>query len=202
VRSLRWAVPLALLALAAVVALWPRTSPVAPMTPAGPADLASMRALAALQPCPTPPAGASATGPLASVTVPCLGSETMVPLGVALAGRDTLLNVWSHTCQPCREELPALQDYANQPGAVPVLGVQVDGSPQAGLALLAALRVRLPSVSDPDGVLRAALSAPAVLPLTYVVAADGSVRMVNPPVVFRSADEVRAVVDQYLGAAR
>jgi len=45
---------------------------------------------------------------------------------------------------------------------------------------------------------RAALAAPAVLPLSYVVAADGSVRMVNPPVVFRSADEVDAVVARYL----
>jgi thiol-disulfide isomerase/thioredoxin len=204
---LRWAVVAALLVLAAVIALWPRGSAVTPSSPSpSPApDLASMRAMAALEACPSASGSAAASGtagPLASVTLPCLGSDGMVPLGAALAGRETLLNIWSHTCEPCRDELPALQDYARQPDAVPVLGVQVDGSPMAGLALLAALRVRLPSVSDPDGALRAALSAPAVLPLTYVVAADGSVRMVNPPVVFRSADDVRAVVGQYLGTQR
>jgi thiol-disulfide isomerase/thioredoxin len=212
---LRWAAPAVLIVLAAVVALWPRASAVEPrtpmaapltvLTPSPEPDLASMRAAAALDPCPSASRSASASGmagPLASVTVPCLGSEGTVPLGAALAGHDTLLNIWSHTCEPCRDELPALQDYARQPGAVAVLGVQVDGSPQAGLALLTALRVRLPSVSDPDGVLRAALSAPPVLPLTYLVAGDGSVRMVNPPVVFRSPDEVRAAVAKYLGAAR
>jgi hypothetical protein len=82
-----------------------------------------------------------------------------------------------------------------------VLGVQVDGTPQAGLALLTALGVHLPSVTDPDGTLRAALDAPPVLPLSYLVSADGSVRMVNPPVVFGSADEVAAVVQRYRAAS-
>jgi thiol-disulfide isomerase/thioredoxin len=161
-------------------------------------DLAALRDRAALADCPaSAPGTAEPGGVLAGIAVPCLGDGTTVALGAALAGRDTLLNVWSHTCGPCRDELPVLQEYAARPDAVPVLGVQVDGSPQAGLALLAALGVRLPSVTDPDGRLRAALSAPQVLPLSYLVAADGSVRMVNPPVVFRTADEVAEVVRQY-----
>jgi thiol-disulfide isomerase/thioredoxin len=203
----RWALALAVLLLAAAVALWPRdssgragTSDAAqrPPTP----DLATLRERAALTSCPAAQPGVTAgRGVLAGVTVPCLGDGGTVVLGTALAGRNTLLTVWSHTCAPCRDELPALQDYAARPGAVPVLGVQVDGSPEAGLALLTVLDVHLPSVTDPDGTVRAALSAPAVLPLSYVVAADGSVRMVNPPVVFHSADEVNAVVTRYLAGA-
>jgi thiol-disulfide isomerase/thioredoxin len=145
------------------------------------------------------PAGPAApVSALAGVRVPCLGGGEPVDLGPALAGRPVLINVWSHTCEPCREELPVLQRYAAEPDAVEVLGVQVDGSPQAGLALLTLLRVRLPSVSDPDATLRAALAAPPVLPLSYVVDRDGAVRMVNPPVVFHSPSEVGDTVRRYL----
>lgn len=196
---MRWGLVAVVLLAAAVVAVWPR-EPVAgpaPTVSTDLTDLTALRARAALDPCPVAAAAAVATGVLATVSVPCLGSAVTVPLGAALAGRETLLNVWSHTCQPCRDELPVLQDYAARPDAVDVLAVQVDGSPQAGLGLLTALGVRLPSVADPDGVLRAALGAPAVLPLSYLVGADGSVRMVNPPVVFDTADEVAEVVGRY-----
>jgi thiol-disulfide isomerase/thioredoxin len=196
---------LAVLLMAAAVALWPRETPgrtgePATAAPAAP-DLAALRQRAALAACPRGAAAPASGGALAGVSVPCLGDGATVPLGAALAGRPTLLNVWSHTCEPCRDELPALQEYAARPGAVAVLGVQVDGSPQAGLALLSALGVHLPSVTDPDGALRAALAAPPVLPLSYLVSSDGAgeliVRMVDPPVVFRTADDVDAAVREY-----
>jgi thiol-disulfide isomerase/thioredoxin len=203
--ALRWTVAVAVLLVAVAVALWPRYSggsagtgeAVPPSVP----DLATLRARAALAPCPGAAAATGTAGVLGGVSVPCLADGATVPLGPALAGRDTLLNLWSHTCEPCRDELPALQEYGARPDAVAVLGVQVDGTPQAGLALLTALGVHLPSVTDPDGTLRAALDAPPVLPLSYLVSADGSVRMVNPPVVFGSADEVAAVVQRYRAAS-
>lgn len=217
--ALRWALVVAVLVVAGAFALWPRGDQARPgSTQQGGqrsgVDLEQLRQQASLAPCPAssattapaPPAStvslaaplAPAASPLAGVRVPCLGGGEPIDLGSALAGRPVLLNAWSHTCEPCREELPVLQRYASEPGAVEVLGVQVDGSPQAGLALLALLGVRLPSVSDPDAKLRAALAAPPVLPLSYVVGRDGSVRMVNPPVVFRSTDEVTNTVRRYL----
>jgi hypothetical protein len=102
-------------------------------------------------------------------------------------------------CQPCVQELPALAAYTTEPGAVPVLGVEVQQLPEAALEELAALNVHYPSVSDPEGRLRAALHAPPVIPLTYLVTADGTVHQVNPPEVMRSAEQVRAVVARYLG---
>lgn len=221
--ALRWTLVVAVLVAASAVALWPRGDAgsggqVQPSgSTSGPGaglrsapDVAKLRQQAALEPCPTAgPAGAAgATGgaaaasPLAGVQVPCLGDGSTVDLAPALAGRPVLLNVWSHTCEPCREELPVLQRYAAEPGAVEVLGVQVDGSPQAGLALLTALEVRMPSVSDPDGELRAALGAPQVLPLTYLVDPSGRARMVNPPVVFRSTAEVGDAVRRLIEAAQ
>ena len=167
-------------------------------------DLNQLRARAALQPCPAPPPrDAAATpapaGPLAGVVLPCLGTAGSVDLGAALAGRPALLNLWGPLCQPCAEELPALAGYAAEPGAVAVLGVEVQQLPEGALDMLSTLGVHYPSVSDPDGRLRAALRAPAVLPLSFVVSADGQVSQVTPPRVLRSPDQVRAVVERYLG---
>lgn len=192
-----------LLAGVAVFALWPRDpgpraeAPVAPEPTAvtvPDAELAPLRAAAALQPCPVP-TGAVPAGPLAGVSVPCLGAPGSVDLGAALAGRPALLNVWASWCVPCRDELPALAEYAARPGAVPVLGIDVRDDPRAALALLDEIGVTFPSVTDPDNALGAALDVPPVLPLSYVVRADGTVTRVDPPVPFATADDVAAAVE-------
>ncbi|MGH3903206.1 MAG: TlpA family protein disulfide reductase [Pseudonocardiaceae bacterium] len=203
--ALRWVMLAVLLALAVFVALGPRQG--TERDPAGSAaspdrsvDLNRLRIDAALQPCPAPPPDAPASeGPLAGVVLPCLGTGDAVDLGAALAGRPALLNLWGPLCRPCAEELPALAAYAAEPGAVPVLGVEVQQLPGGALDMLTALNVHYPSVSDPEGRLRAALGAPPVLPLSFVVSADGQVSQVNPPRVLRTPQQVRAVVERSLG---
>jgi thiol-disulfide isomerase/thioredoxin len=183
-----------------IVALWPRTADPAPASAqtapaATDVDLAPLRTAAGLDACPAA-SGAPAAGPLAGVTVPCLGAPGVVDLGAALAGRPALLNVWASWCAPCRAERPALAEYARRPDAVPVVGIDVQDDSRSALALLRELGVTLPSVTDPADALRSALALPPALPVSYVVRTDGSVVRVDPPTPFASADDVAAAVER------
>jgi thiol-disulfide isomerase/thioredoxin len=219
----RWSMVLLVLVVAGIVAIWPRggpddtidtsgppgSSPSAPL-PEEDADLAALRQRAALQPCPSPDQDAGRpSGPLAGVTTRCLGAPGVVDLGPALAGRTTLLNLWASWCVPCREEMPVLAAYAERPGSIPVLGVNVKEPASAGLAFMAEIGVHYPSLYDSDadgepgpGTVQQALRTPPVLPVNYLVHPDGSVERVTDPLVFRSPEQIQTAIDRLRAPSR
>jgi thiol-disulfide isomerase/thioredoxin len=198
-NAARWSIVGLVLVVAAVIAIWPREHGTAPPAPSPAPDVAAARADAALPPCPAQSGTRPAT--LSGVRARCLADGSEVDLGHALAGGPVLVNVWATWCAPCKEELPLLAKYAAEPGAVPVVGLAVQSSQADALDLLHALEVRLPTFADQDGSAGRALKLPAGLPASYVVGADGSVRLVSNPRLFESVAAIRAAVATYGGAA-
>lgn len=194
----RWVLVALVLVVAGAVALWPRSSDQPPRDQAQvesdrpTQDLAVARNQAALRPCPQGATG----GPeaLRGVSVTCLGDGAPVDLASAVSGGQALINFWATWCAPCQGELKVLDTYAQQPGAVPVLAVQVLSKEADGLELLAKLGVHLPSVFDEPDAVRKAVRAPATLPASFVVRADGTLHQVTNPLVFGSPDQVREAV--------
>lgn len=124
-------------------------------------------------PCSVALPGASLVATLLGATARCLGSAQPVDVGAAVAGRATLLNLWASWCAPCREEMPVLDKYQDTAGAVRVIGVNVRDRPSSAAALVRDLNIRYPSFTDADAE-AAALEAPQLLPVSYLVDTDGS----------------------------
>ncbi len=188
----KWALAVGALALALIVALLPRSES---MPPEPDTDLGPAREQAALAACA--PARNGAAEGFSGVEAHCLGDGSRVEFADALGDGPTLVNVWATWCEPCREELPLLAEYAARPDAARVVTVQVQSSPEDGLRLLAELGVRLPALHDGEGAtgpVRKALRVPTGLPASYVVE-DGEARLVTEPRLFTSIDEIVDAVE-------
>ncbi|WP_132876138.1 TlpA family protein disulfide reductase [Tamaricihabitans halophyticus] len=190
----RWALVAAVLLLATVVALWPRDQGSGGDEAAEP-GLDAARVAADLQACPT--GSGTEIAQLRGARAECLGNGETTDLGSALAGKTTVVNVWATWCQPCREELPVLQRYAEESGAAQVVGLQVESDRQGGLELVEELGVRFPSFHDTDGSVKRALRVPTGLPASYLLTPDGEVHFVREPRVFTEVEQVREAVRRY-----
>ena len=69
------------------------------------------------------------------------------------AGRAVLINFWASWCQPCRAEMPSLQQLADQHGSDKLLVLAVNFKEPASRALQFASQagIRLPVLLDIDG---------------------------------------------------
>jgi thiol-disulfide isomerase/thioredoxin len=204
----RWLALTVLMMVAITVAIWPRDRPVVDDASSAREVVVSPSQVRSATPdepenaipgaitpeCPASPLDSGGvTGELVGVMASCVGSADAVDVGRALAGRPALLNVWASWCAPCRDEIPVLNAYAQSSPAVQVFGVNVDNSPRLAEQLMSQMHMIYPSFGNSDA-LRQALGGPAVLPLSFVLRADGTVVPVTPISVFDSVHEVNAAV--------
>nr|NLI49530.1 TlpA family protein disulfide reductase [Propionibacterium sp.] len=173
----------------------PVTASANPNTP----DLIAARAAAGLPDCEPPVSGAEpALYGLPDVVLPCLGSDRSVNLA-HLRGKPLVVNLWAEWCPPCREEAPALAEFARRAeGRVAVLGIDyTDPRPDRAIAFARDAGWNYPHLVDSAGVLKSRLAVPGI-PVTLVVAPDGRVvyRRTGP---VASADELAGIVTEHLG---
>lgn len=99
------------------------------------------------------------------------GSTT---LGALMDGRPTLLVVWATWCQPCRKELPEIQQFARANPGIKVVTVNLGDDRESVTAFLDELNVDLATVIDTEGRLTSATKVASV-PSLAMLAATGEV---------------------------
>lgn len=94
-----------------------------------------------------------------------------------LRGRAVLLNFWATWCEPCRSEMPSLEQLAQRyaPGELAVIAINFKQSVAAVRNFMKSTALALPVVLDPDGANARALDV-HVFPTTLLIAPDGSPR--------------------------
>jgi cytochrome c biogenesis protein CcmG/thiol:disulfide interchange protein DsbE len=109
----------------------------------------------------------------------------------ALRGKVVLLDLWASWCEPCRTELPMLDDIAGRVGrkGVEIVAVSIDAERASALDFLK----RRPHWAitlghDPAGAVPERLQ-PATMPTSYIVDRKGILRAVN--VGFRREDAAK-----------
>ncbi|HET8569873.1 MAG TPA: TlpA disulfide reductase family protein [Candidatus Limnocylindria bacterium] len=112
-----------------------------------------------------------------------------------LRGATVIVNFWATWCEPCREELPALDRVARS-GQATVLAVDVDESPEKIDAFLASLRLDSVTAILDTGSATAKRWGVIGLPTSFFIGPDGVIRHVE----MRGMDE--QVIREGLAKAR
>ncbi len=106
----------------------------------------------------------------------------------AQRGRAVVLNFWATWCEPCRLEMPLLQETYQErgPDRMLVLGVNLDEPLETVAAFRDELDLTFPLLLDPDGEVQR-LYRVFGYPTTFVIDSDGVVRAIEIGVL----DELR-----------
>jgi len=163
-------------------------------------ELRETKARIGMEDC-DPGTGEPVAGGLPEMTLPCLGGGPDVELS-SLRG-PMLINLWQARCEPCRREMPALEEFHQQYGdRVRLVGIDFnDVHPEGALALAEETGATYPSIADPGGELMvedAFAIARRGLPAFVFVDESGAVVGQDSGGV-ESVDEVRDLVAEHLG---
>ncbi|HZQ85215.1 MAG TPA: TlpA disulfide reductase family protein [Acidimicrobiales bacterium] len=131
----------------------------------------------------------------AAFSLPDLRDQSRTVDLAQFAGRPLVVNFWSTTCVPCRQEMPALAAVAARyAGRVAFVGIDHEDTRPAALRFVSATGVQYPVGFDPEGKTADAYRLRG-LPTTVFVRADGTVlvRHTGPLTRDQVLDEVAAL---------
>ena len=97
-------------------------------------------------------------------------------------------------CQPCKRELPVLQDISRQREDLAILAVNIGDDPETITSFLVENGLSIPVAIDNNGALLEALDA-ATVPVTVLFDTDGKILWSHLGVV--SADQVNEALDTF-----
>ncbi|QSB14540.1 TlpA family protein disulfide reductase [Natronosporangium hydrolyticum] len=142
------------------------------------------------------PSPGGGTDQLPELTLPCFTGDEPVEL-TALRG-PAVVNLWASWCPPCREELPALQRYADlTTGQVHVVGVVSEDTRPRAASLAEDLALDFPSLYDRGGDLLASLGL-MNLPITLFIDDAGELVYLHLARPYDAA-ELAELVAEHLG---
>ncbi|MFC7496871.1 MULTISPECIES: TlpA family protein disulfide reductase [unclassified Nocardioides] len=123
--------------------------------------------------------GAAEDGGLPAVTLPCLGGGPDVDLAT-LEG-PMIVNLWQSFCEPCRREMPALQEFHERFGdEIAVVGIDsTDVQPLAALEFAQKTGVTYPLLADPNGDLNGVAPFPNIRGYPYLAIFDADGELVH-----------------------
>jgi thiol-disulfide isomerase/thioredoxin len=107
-----------------------------------------------------------------------------------------LVSLWAVWCQPCKRELPVLQDISRQREDLAILAVNIGDDPETITSFLVENGLSIPVAIDNNGALLEALDA-ATVPVTVLFDTNGKVLWSHLGVV--SADQVNEALDTHTG---
>jgi len=135
---------------------------------------------------------------VASIALVDLGGE-ITSLREEAAGRPVLVSLWAVWCQPCKREIPVLDEIAVARPDIAVVAVNIGDDPDSVAEFVDQLSVRSTVVIDRDGDVLSALGAPSV-PVTVLLDGDGEVTWKHVGAV--DADTVWAAVREMSGTVQ
>ena len=119
---------------------------------------------------------------------------TSTSIGVASKDRPLLVSLWAVWCQPCKRELPVLQDISRQRQDLAILAVNIGDDPEKIESFLSDNDLSISVAIDNNGALLEALDA-ATVPVTVLFDTNGKVLWSHLGAV--SADQVNQALDIY-----
>lgn len=131
-----------------------------------------------------------------------LASNEAVSFTEAYAGQVTLVNIWATWCEPCKEEIPALQELYETmgPRGLKIAAVSIDeAGPEVVREFMTGFGVTFDVLHDPAGAIQQTYRTTGV-PESFLVARDGRIMRIVYGDHPWASDANRRIIEQLLDA--